>query len=183
MELADLLNADPNTLPYFITEVQTRRKVLVRFEPLAPDDDAELRGSVWSQSIFAAVWQHYMGDGRTYKLVCIEEADKRIQGIVCVGSIAQNATLLRENLLESAPFNQKTYRSQEYRGVGRVLVARLVVESYLQGGKGRVAVKPRQGTERFYMTIGFRKQGNFILEIAEAQTLLGLTLIQKEEQP
>lgn len=35
MELADLLNDDPNTLPYFITEAQTSRKVLVRFEPLA----------------------------------------------------------------------------------------------------------------------------------------------------
>ena len=176
MEPSELLNADPDMLPYFITEVQTGRKVSVRFEPLALDDLAELQSAEWARAVFAAVWQYYAGDARTYKLVCTEGEDRRIQGIVSVGDVLPYGTSLRKSLLESAPFNRREKSAQVHRGVGRVMIARLIAESYLRGQQGRVSVVPRPGSEAFYTAIGFRQRGDFVLEEASAYALLTSTL-------
>ena len=181
MELADILKSDPHTLPYFITEVQTGDKVPVRFEPLALDDIVELQGAVWSRAVFASVWQHYAGDVRTYKLVCKEGGDRRIQGIVRIGSIAPHGRLLKTSLLETASFNRKEHPARVFRGVGRVLVARLAVESILQGGQGRVVVRPREGTASFYLALSFIKNNSYVLNATNAQMLLNsvITAVSK----
>jgi hypothetical protein len=39
----------------FCTETRTGRAIPARFEPLTPDDEAELRGDIWSAAIFTDV--------------------------------------------------------------------------------------------------------------------------------
>lgn len=183
MELADILVSDLNALPYFITEAQTGQTVPVRFEPLALDDISELQSDTWNQAVFSAVWQNYAGDTRTYKLVCTAENGTRIQGITRLGKVLQFGGLLEKSLLETAPFNRTQSSQRQYRGVGRVLIARLVVESHFLGARGKVRVKPRRGTEAFYEVLGFRKfAGDYkYMELypSEAEQLLNQSLLNQ----
>ena len=177
----DLPGTDPNTLPYFITEAHTGRVVPVRFEWITPADQAELRNEDWQQAVFRDVWPELINDATTLKLVCVSGEDARIQGMILVGRVTRYGTWLKKNLLEAAPFNQHGRQVQIYRGVGRVLVARLIAESVLQGGQGRVLVKPRKRAKAFYRVLGFKEQQDFRLGIMEAETLLQSTLLRKPE--
>ncbi len=185
LDLVLLLTADPNTLPYFITETRTGGVVPVRFEPLTPDDDAELKGDRWSAAVFKDVWPSYAHIPNTFKLVCVQDAASDIHGLVHVGKIMTASRFLKKSLLETAPSNQHQTSQPRYRGVGRVLIARLVVESYLQGGQGKVMVRPRPGTEPFYRALGFtpapRLPRRYILDPAAAETLLQKTLLDEPE--
>lgn len=157
LELDALLAADPNTLPYFITAAGTGRIVPVQFASLAASDTAELDGANWKEAVFRDVWPVYVGDGQTLKLVCTNEADAAIQGLVRPGQVIGNSGFLRKSLLESAPSNRHMTAIPQYRGVGRVLVARLIVESYRQGTGGRVQIVARPGSEGFYRALGLRE--------------------------
>lgn len=184
MELTELLAKDPNTLPYFITEARTQRTVPVRFERLAAEDEAELNGAEWAEARFVDVWREFIGEGRTLKLVCVEEQDRRIQGLVRIGEVTRADGSLKRSLLETAPFNrQEAGEQRAYRGVGRVLVARLVVESYQQGGRGKVTVRAARGTAPFYRAIGFKDSprwlDHLLLDEAEAAELLQAVLISQ----
>lgn len=185
MELVSLLTADPNTLPYFIMDTRTGNVVPVRFEPLTPDDDAELRGERWSAAVFADVWPNYMHIPNTFKLVRTQDSKSDIQGIVHVGKIMTKGRFLKKSLLETAPSDQHQALQPHYKGVGRILIARLAVESYLQGGQGKVLVRPRPGTEPFYRALGFtpapRIPRRYILDSSEAETLLQKTLLHMPE--
>lgn len=198
MKLAELLSRNPDTLPYFITETQSGNPIPVRFEQLTEEDRAELQGEVWAGAVFAAVWPQFIGDEQTRKLVCVSPLEARIQGLVRIGKVASGSGVLTKSLLATALFNrqemqwQKTglpiplvTRQQQYRGVGRVLVARLVVESYRQGGTGKVRVHARPGVELFYRKIGFRNvphlSHDFVLDEADAETLLQGSLLSEAE--
>ena len=117
------------------------------------------------------------------KLVCREGQDTTIQGIVHIGKIVFFGGPLRKSLLEAAPCNRKETESQRYRGVGRILVARLVVESFQQGGQGRVIVVPRKEIIPFYSKLRFTfspfSKHEMILDVEPAQELL-LRLIRHE---
>lgn len=167
MEPDDLPGTNPNTLPYFITEAQTGRVVPVRFEQINAADQTELRNEDWQQAVFRDVWPELVRDDHTLKLVCDGGEDARIQGMVRFGNLTRRSKLLKTNLLEAAPFNRHGRQLQAYRGVGRVLVARLVVESVLQGGHGRVAVLARTGTEPFYRALGFVNPPPMSLDVQE----------------
>ena len=178
----DLPGTDPNMLPYFITEAQTGHIIQVQFASVAVLDQPELRNEDWSQSVFRDVWPEIASHERTLKLVCIGSEDTRIQGMLCVGILTRPGGFLRKNLLESAPFNRHGQQTQAYYGVGRVLVARLVAESVLQGGQGRVVVEPRKGTEKFYRAIGFKGGETFQLSATNAGTLLRATLLPETDE-
>ena len=179
-----LANADLNTLPYSIIEAQTNRLVTIHFETLTPQDVSELRNEDWTNAVFRDVWPQLTLVENTFKMVRTNAPDTRIQGVVRVGSVLWAGGLLEGSLLEAAPFNLHGYSAQTYRGVGRALVARLVAESILQGGQGRVGVLPRRGSEAFYYKLGFRQSKVFRLGTTEAQALLQSTLfplIEAEE--
>lgn len=181
MEITQLPGSDLDTLPFYITASQSGRTVPVRFAPLAPEDADELTSELWRQAVFSDVWPQFIGDETTRKLVCTQNEDLRIQGLVRFGSVTRSGGLLKHNLLEAAPFNQHNTSVQQYRGVGRVLVARLVAESVAQGGEGRVAVSPRRGTEPFYLAIGFKMKNIMRLDSAAAETLLEATLLHQRK--
>jgi hypothetical protein len=183
LEIEDLPGADPNTLPYFITEAQTSRVIPVRFEALTAEDVPELTNEDWVQAVFAAAWRQYVYGERVLKLVCVAAEDQRIQGLLHLGSLDTSRVFLIESLLETAPFNRSNTSQQNYNGVGRVLVARLVVESVQIGGHGRVVVQPRSGTASFYETIGFKAlpaKRRYILDTAQAKLLLESVCIASE---
>ena len=146
MEQEDFANADPNTLPYFIKEQPTGDRVAIHFAALTPQDTAELRNEDWTNAVFRDVWPQLAGAGNTFKMVRTSAQDTRIQGVVHVGNVLWAGGLLEGSLLESAPFNLYGYAAQAYHGVGRALVARLVAESIVQGGQGRVGVRLRPGS-------------------------------------
>jgi hypothetical protein len=164
LERDELPGTNPNTLPYFISETQTGLRILVRFAPLTAADEAELRGMDWSQAVFRDIWPELVNDSNTFKMLCVNSHDTRIQGMVRLGQYAPVSGLLKKSLLEAAPFNRYGRSTQSYHGVGRVLVARLVIESVWQGGQGRVVVTPRPGSEVFYHTLGFRRSPKMILD-------------------
>lgn len=176
MQPEDLPGTDANTLPYFITEAQTGHRVPAHFEPLTPNDAAELNNEDWATAQFSSTWKQYVQAERVYKLVRVDFEDQRIQGLAHVGKIEQGSIYLKKSLLEAAPFNQHGNKFQVYRGVGRVLIARLVAESVLLGGQGRVSVRPRTGVENFYQAMGFEPvlplKRNYALNAEEAAALL-----------
>ena len=159
MEIDELVGADPNTLPYFVVEARTGKRVAVQFASVTVADEAELRGEDWSQAVFRDVWPALVRDLNTFKLMRVGE-DSRIQGMVRVGDFVHRFRLLKKSLLEAAPFNRHGQGPRQYQGVGRVLVARLVAESLAQGGRGRVLVSARPGTQAFYASLGFENPPN-----------------------
>ncbi len=155
LELDVLLTADPNMLPYFVTEAATGDKISVQFAILGASDIAELHGENWNEAVFRDVWPVHAAEGQALKLVCANQVDTAIQGLVRLGNATFAGNFLRKSLLETAPHNRHDIGTPRYRGVGRVLVARLVVESYRQGAQGRVLVETRREAEGFYRRLGF----------------------------
>ena len=56
---------------------------------------------------------------------------------------------LRDSLLEAASAYRYKREKRKYRGIGRVLVAKLVVESKNLGAEGRLLVRSVQGSTGF----------------------------------
>ena len=168
----------------------------VRFEPLVEDDKIELDGPGWSEqhspipAVFAAVWPAHIGDRQTFKLVCVQRRDsnvhseyQRIQGLVRIGTVERRGGFLTGSLLETAPLNRWQLHDRRYSGVGRVLVARLIVDSYLQEGHGKVLVRATPRAATFYTEIGFKAVaplGYFALSEDGARNLLTHTLISSD---
>ena len=184
MQAEDLPGINPNTLPYFITEPQTSRRVPARFEPLTSGDAVELNNEDWTQATFAPTWLQFVHKEDVYKLVRVDEQDRRIQGLIHVGVVPPGRTYLAKNLLEAAPFNQRHKNMREYQGIGRVLVARLVAESVIQGWQGRVRVRPRSGTVEFYTSLGFYPleplKRDYVLDEEPAEVLLRSVCLKME---
>ena len=147
-----------NHLLYFI--VENDRRVAAHFEPLMEEDKEELLGENWAHSVFQHAWHQFIGDPRTLKLVCDDDVERQIQGIVRLGTVVRvirNGGYLRHSLLETAPRNRTQAEQRTYRGVGRALLARLAMQSFNEGGQGRLLVHPRPGSEAFYIKLGFKK--------------------------
>ena len=155
----------------------------VCFEPLTAEDSYALNGDDWKGARFSDVWKEWATHNLLLKLVLCDGNDDTILGIVRLGSarrISGGATILRDSLLETAPALQFRAGGRQYRGIGRVLVARLVVESKAQGAEGRVLVVPVHGSSAFYHTLGFREsrvKGEFRLQVQEAEALLKMCTI------
>lgn len=158
-EFTQILASDPDTLPYFITEVQTKVAVPVMFQKTTEVDIAELYSPRWKNAVYTDVWLSYVREERTLKLVTEGEAGHQIHGIVRLGEVLPGGKFLRNSLLETMPQNNYGAENRIYSGVGRVLVARLVVESILAQQQGGVIVSLGTSTPKhFYLALGFRKQ-------------------------
>lgn len=175
MDLIEQAHKDPNTLPCFITSGQTGRIVPVHFESLTAADESELGTKAWREALFAQSWIDLTKREMGFKLVCSKGRVKRILGVVSPGRVEWIGGSLRRSLLETMPHNQYGRLQRRYRGIGCVLVARLVAESYRQLGLGKVIVAPSPGKESFYLTLGFKDlpgTGKMLLDEREAANLL-----------
>ncbi|WP_395145006.1 GNAT family N-acetyltransferase [Armatimonas sp.] len=77
-------------------------------------------------------------------------------GIVRLGEVPSGVSFLMRSLLETNPECQSiNARGTKYRGIGRVLIARLVAESYNLGTQGQIRVKAHPRARGFYEALGF----------------------------
>lgn len=133
-------------------------KVNVCFEPLTTDDVKTIRGEDWRTALFYEVWIETAEHETGWKLTLCEGEDKPILGLIRLGTAPQlngDKGALSGSLLESVPVHQYGTAQRGYKGIGRVLIARLVEESKAQGADGSVRVRPAQGTVPFYERLGF----------------------------
>ena len=184
-ELDGWLAADPNTLPYFVTEAATGDRLPVQFASLIDSDIAELLEATWIDAVFRDVWPVHATEGQALKLARVNGADTAIQGLIRLGNAAVAGNFLRKSLLETAPHNRRDAVTPRYRGVGRVLVARLVIESYRQGAQGRVLVETQREAEGFYRRLGFigLPYGAKILKLYQAEARQLLQSVLDVSQP
>jgi hypothetical protein len=183
VDFLSLINQNSDALPYFITEIESDRPIPVRFALLTAADETELRGEGWAGAIFTEVWSGYAPIEQALKLISVAGTDKRIQGLVRIGTVLPGSQFLTKSLLEVAPFNRYDSQPRIYRGVGRVLIARLIAESYRQGTQGRIRVHARPGSESFYRALGFRTKlpPIFMLDTESAERLLNEVLLETLE--
>lgn len=181
-ELEQYQKADTETLSYFLTEAATGRTRVACFEPLTARDIPELQSEAWTTARFKDVWIEWVDEEHTFKLVVREDDQKQIQGLVRLGEVSRvnySGRVLRDSLLETAPCNRYQALQRQYQGAGRVLVARMVVESYVQGGSGQLLVRPVAGSLPFYHSLGFenvRHTPYCMLKEADARVLLTQSL-------
>jgi len=173
LNLSDTGGLDPDQLPYFVTD-SAGIHVPVRFEPLTSSDISELSGDDWAGAIFLEVWREYAANDKpeTLKLVTAE-GNLVILGLLNIGKVMDGVRAIKHNLLETAPVYRYRIHSSapSYRGVGTVLLARLIVESYNLGVGGAVRVRSHPKAEGFYSRIGFTvvHAGRRIYQIPVAQ--------------
>lgn len=156
MKLQDATRLDPNHLPYFVTD-SDGAKIPVAFAPLTRADKSELSGEDWAGALFLDVWRHHAEseEGRSVKLVRTGDPSPII-GLMQLGRVLGSESYLRKSLLETCPvFRYGLQTPSSLNGVGKVLVARLVLESYNQGASGAIFVLSHKNARRFYERIGF----------------------------
>ncbi len=144
MRLEEITDQDSNRLPYFALGA-SGEPICVHFEPLVESDREALLSEPWASAVFAEVWPEFIGYSWALKLVYNQE----ILGLLRLGAKPAGVNFLRENLLETRP-------ESGLRGVGRVLVARLVAESYNRGATGQVRVQSHRNAVGFYRHLGFK---------------------------
>ena len=163
---------------YYITDTRRNVKVSVCFAPLTADDRTLLVGEDWQGARFQDVWIESAEHGVGLKLTLCAEKDGPILGLVRLGTAPQlngDKGPLRSSLLEAAPVHQYGTTQRAYKGIGRVLVERLVEESKAQGADGSVLVRPSQDSIPFYRGLGFqdsRIKYHMLLKTMEAEALL-----------
>jgi GNAT superfamily N-acetyltransferase len=128
----------------FVRDAQ-REPIRVHFELLVDSDREALLSEPWRSAVFAEVWQEFLDYPQALKLICGQE----IVGLLRLGEKPTGINFLRENLLESRP-------ESKLQGIGRVLVARLVAESYNKGAMGQVRVQSHKNAVGFYQHLGFK---------------------------
>ena len=155
MRLEDVLDQDPDQLSYAVTGPDCR--LPVRFELLTAADALVLWGPSWAHAVFQAVWLNAaIAEFGALKVVAPADHDAGVLGLVLPGTIKKLRGPLEDSLLETAPELRYGNPARSYRGVGRVLVARLVAESIVKGGGGAIRVRVRPGMGSFYTRLGFR---------------------------
>ena len=140
-----------NELSYLLWDAHKGERRIAFFAQLGRADRASLDKPAWSQAVFIDAWREHAEYGQlAFKL----QADDGMGmlGLVAPGKIRTG--FLAGSLLETVPGCQYPAIAP-YRGVGKVLVARLVVESILRAGKGRIMVLPRLECRGFYLNLGF----------------------------
>jgi Acetyltransferase (GNAT) domain len=132
----------------------------VCFTLFSATDEAEIMGERWKNAIYRKAWIAFLGltpHNNLLKLHLDVTDTSNIEGLVKIGEIPEGGGALRTSLLESVPLNRwSTQNPQGFSGVGRVLVARLIAESYKTGGNGVVTVEPNTKAIGFYERLGFR---------------------------
>lgn len=153
---AILQNADPDNLPYFVLDSE-RNRIRVCFRQLDDGDVEALRGTDWRGAVFRDVWLSLAGRIPMLKLVRSNDSADEILGLLKLGKLDRPGGPLRFSLLEVAPSDQATNAMRIIRGIGTVMIARLVAQSVTEGGSGKIIVVYRPGTAGFYKHIGFRE--------------------------
>ena len=145
---------------YTITDTRSNAKVNVCFEPLTENDAAVLKGEDWQTARFREVWKAFAEHAVAQKLTWCDGEEKPLLGLVHIGTVRKRDTEVRalcDSLLEAAPVYCFGAEGRRYRGIGRVLVARLVIASKELGAEGRLLVRPAPLSLPFYQTLGFRE--------------------------
>jgi hypothetical protein len=181
---------NPDVLPYYIMEKVL--PVLVHFAPLEAGDDSHI-ATFWPDAIYFDLWHHVaqydVTRQTTLKLIVVEGSDDRILGLVRMGSgvsaRAASVGLNTQSVLETAPRLQFRIRQREYKGVGKVLVARLIAESVLRDRGGALIVTPRPQAIPFYLHLGFQPMNRdpklfFLREETGVQLLQSVLLGSKD---
>jgi len=153
---------------FFIWDASTDQPIAVRFESLSESDREELESPNWAGAKFREVWLQSLDCGTSgtsasaLKLVTDAGEPSGILGLLFIG-VPRRAAYLKGSLLESSPkFRYRGGRPRIVRSIGRVLVARLILESERRGKHGKVQVTPIAGSEDFYTRLGFssRRRGS-----------------------
>ena len=165
MRLEEIVGRESDRLPYFVKD-EAGEPVSVHFAPLLESDRDELLRPPWSNASYGAAWQALAGEARTRKLVFADATGGEILGLLRLGYRPSGTNLLVESLLEASPAHRA-------RGVGSVLIARLVAESYNEGAFGQLRVEPHVKAVGFYLRLGFAKTRfmtklDFLKALAEA---------------
>lgn len=166
--------------PYFLFDTVVGEEIAVCFEPLTEADHPALESEDWRGARFLDVWKESIGHDIALKLTLCEGEDKSLFGILRLGNTLRtsgHAGALKGSLLETAPVYRHSMTGRRYHGIGRVLVARLVMESKAQGAAGRLRIRAARDSEAFYEKLGFirtRETAIFVLEANKAEELLRL---------
>jgi hypothetical protein len=132
---------DPGELTFAVREVLTGREVLARFSELTPADGSALVSDGWSEREFSYAWRSWSNiPGGALKAELLLSKNEGILG----------------SLLATAPRHQYGSDLRLFAGIGRVLVARLVVGALKLGGTGALRVQVRPERRQFYSVLGFR---------------------------
>ncbi len=167
----------PKNNIYFVTDA-TGQQVKVCFEPLTSKDSNALNGDDWQGARFGAVWKVWAEHDIALKLTLCNDDGKPVLGIVRLGTVQRidgAAGSLCDSLLEASPVYRFGAAVRRYCGIGRVLVARLVVESKAQGAEGRLRIRPAEGSIPFYQRLGFISASGtpfYVLKTQKAEELL-----------
>jgi Acetyltransferase (GNAT) domain len=157
-EVTETAGMSLNDLPYYIC--RGNEKIGVHFDLLETADSEEIMGDRWKDAVYRKAWIAFLGltpHESILKLRLNVTDTSNIEGVVKLGQIPEGGGALRTSLLESTPTNRwSTQKSPVFSGVGRVLVARLIAESYNKGGHGVVTVEPHPAAVGFYQKLGFR---------------------------
>lgn len=154
----DRTDIDLRTI-YTITDMRQNERVEVCFEPLTANDLVEFERDDWQGARFSDVWRELAQYEIAEKLTLCAGTDKPLLGIVQVGTVRMGegrVTPLRDSLLEVAPVHQFITGRRSYKGIGRVLVARLIEASREKGAEGRLLVRPVPSSVPFYRKLGFQ---------------------------
>lgn len=182
---------NPDELPYYVLEGE--RPVRVWFTLLEAGDEDYIN-EWWKASIYFAVWQqvalHEVAQPTSLKLVVADEQETQILGLLRMGGGTSmqvtNGKRNTQSLLETAPRLRYASRQREYRGVGKVLVARLIAESIVRGKGGALIVTPRPQTYSFYRHLGFkpssRDVNRFFVREGAGMQLLQSVLIGSQDK-
>ncbi len=182
---------NPDELPYYVLEGQ--RPVRVRFTPLEAEDEAYIN-DWWYASVYFAMWQHLaqyeLSRQATLKLVAAEGQDTSILGLLRMASDTSvqvmYGKLNTKSVLETAPRFRYPVQSRDYRGIGKVLVARLIAESIRHGQEGALVVSPRKIVVPFYLHLGFRRSSRnpnrFFIQQESGRQLLQSVLQEGENK-
>ena len=181
-------NADE--LPYYVME--GARPVQVRFVPLEAGDETAIN-DMWPGAIYFELWRHVAlynsARETTLKLVTTDGSDSQLLGLLKLGdgtpARSMAGKLNTQSVLETAP-SLRYPAARRYKGVGKILVARLIAESILQHFGGAHIVTPRPQTYPFYLHLGFqpvhRVPKLFFLRKEVGTQLLKSVLLESEEK-
>ncbi|GEM_PF-2113517 len=182
---------NPDTLPYFVMEAGQR--VQVRFTTLEPDDEQHIAAS-WTGAVYFDLWLYDAHQAImhqiTRKLIAADGNTENILGLLRMGNAVSVRLTYRklntQSVLETAPHLHYRRAERAYHGIGKVLVARLIAESIVQGHGGALVVSPHTRAIPFYRHLGFhpyrRDQRRFSIEAVAGTRLLQSVLLGREEQ-
>lgn len=182
---------DPDNLPYFV--LSGGQPLRVRFTPLEAED-AHRIAETWSGAIYFSVWEEVASDPATrqttLKLIAADSSDDRILGLLRMASHVSmrfySGGLKPLSVLETAPSFQHRRQDRRVTGAGKVLVARLIAESVLRGGEGKLIESLRPQSIPFYLHLGFQRDRRnprlYVISREDGIDLLRSVLQQEEEQ-